>query len=231
MTPATAAPPGNNGTVKVDELDLAGGPGGPPGADNDPHIADCVGQIEWYGFDEGAQAATATFEVHAPTAGTGGAGAPSEVVLETAIEGDGPGVPNAGADLDGRLPFDLSSLLSNYQPHPQQGWHVRLTVVTTFAQGSDVKHKVFWIEACGTADPQPAQTPGSDPAPGPETAVPPAAVVTTTTTAPVQVQGVQQTRVLARTGSSDGALVLVAGGLVVAGLGLVRLGSARRSGT
>ena len=38
----------------------------------------------------------------------------------------------------------------------QQGFHVKLTVHVTGSQGSDAKHKVFWIEPCSQAASPPA---------------------------------------------------------------------------
>src|SRR3954470_23915833 len=60
---ASANPPGNNGTVKVegetfDSLH-----------DNDPHVG-CQLLIQWYGFDAGARTTTVTFDAQPPT-GTG----------------------------------------------------------------------------------------------------------------------------------------------------------------
>ncbi len=137
-----AAGNGNNGTIKVDEQGLENGPGGPNS--NDPHI-DCAGRIEWYGFDENA-VSDVTFEVQAPTANTAPAGAPTSTTYSDVpiVDGDGPG----GTSLDGQLDFDLSDLLASYQPHPKQGYHVKVTAETTDSRGSDVKHKVFWVQPC-----------------------------------------------------------------------------------
>ena len=60
---ASADPPGNNGTVKLDGLDLNDGPGhtGKPNdpdetdPDNDPHLK-CGFQLEFFNFDTGEQA-------------------------------------------------------------------------------------------------------------------------------------------------------------------------------
>ena len=142
LTPVAAAP-GNNGTIKVDEQGLENGPGAPNS--NDPHI-DCAGRVEWYGFDEGVQSSDVIFEVQAPTISTGAEDAPTAQTYEdvAVVDGDGPG----GTSLDGTLDFDLSPLLAHYQPHPKQGYHVKVTAHTTFSQGSDVKHKVFWVQPC-----------------------------------------------------------------------------------
>ena len=44
--------------------------------------------------------------------------------------------------------YDLSTRSQAFEPHPQQGWHVKLTVNNDGSQGSDVKHKVFWVTGC-----------------------------------------------------------------------------------
>jgi LPXTG-motif cell wall-anchored protein len=52
--------------------------------------------------------------------------------------------------LDASKTYDLTSLLAAFEPHPQQGWHVKLTVNADGSQGADVKHKVFWVTGCET---------------------------------------------------------------------------------
>lgn len=44
--PASPNPPGNNGTIKVDDLPFDDHP------DNEPHVG-CTFQADFYGFDEG----------------------------------------------------------------------------------------------------------------------------------------------------------------------------------
>lgn len=143
--PAVAAggdPPGNNGTVKIAEL---GDMDAPP--DNDPHVG-CTFTVEWYGFDQGPDIISdVTFEMQAPT---------SDVVLDV----DGPaqvfvgGDPASGAGtptgLDGR---EVYTLMFHGDPHPVQGYHVKLTVHTPGSQGSDKKSKVFWVQGCQAPPP------------------------------------------------------------------------------
>ena len=50
---ASADPPGNNGTVKVDGEEFDDHP------DNEPHVG-CIFQIDWYGFDEGVRISSRT---------------------------------------------------------------------------------------------------------------------------------------------------------------------------
>ncbi len=53
-----------------------------------------------------------------------------------------------------RAPRPASTGSSEYtlafdgEPHAQQGYHVKLTVHTPYSQGSDTKHKVYWVEGC-----------------------------------------------------------------------------------
>jgi hypothetical protein len=135
---AGADPPGNNGTVKVDGVVFDDDP------NNEPHV-DCIFQIDWYGFDEGDFFSHVTFEVHPPT------GKPV-ILLEDDVfigEDDNSG-GGSEAGLDASETYDLSTVLQDFEPHPQQGWHVKLTVNNDGSQGADVKHKVFWVSGCET---------------------------------------------------------------------------------
>lgn len=57
---ASAAPPGNNGTIKVD------GQAFDQGHDNEPHPG-CTFRLTFFGFDAGADTAAVTFDAQAPT--------------------------------------------------------------------------------------------------------------------------------------------------------------------
>jgi LPXTG-motif cell wall-anchored protein len=135
---ASADPPGNNGTVKVDGIEFDDHP------DNEPHVG-CIFQIDWYGFDEGDLFSDVTFEVHPPT------GKPEVILTDEVFIGED---DNSGggseAGLDASETYDLTDLLQGFDPHPQQGWHVKLTVNNDGSQGADVKHKVFWVSGCET---------------------------------------------------------------------------------
>jgi hypothetical protein len=135
---ASADPPGNNGTVKVDGEEFDDHP------DNEPHVG-CIFQIDWYGFDEGDLFSDVTFEVHPPT------GKP-EVILtdEVFIGEDSNSGGGSEAGLDASETYDLTDVLQGFEPHPNQGWHVKLTVNNDGSQGADVKHKVFWVSGCET---------------------------------------------------------------------------------
>jgi len=129
-------PPGNNGTVKIDgeEFDIH--------PDNEPHVG-CLFQVDFYGYDEGDLNADVTFEVWPPTGGQ------VPILNDTVFIGED---DNSGggseAGLDAERDYDLSTALAGFDQHPQQGWHVKLTVNAEGSQGADVKHKVFWVTEC-----------------------------------------------------------------------------------
>jgi len=129
-----ANPPGNNGTVKVDGEDIDGQQNA-----NEPHVG-CDFSIEWYGFDADA-VSTVTFETQPPTG--------SRQLLTDVVQLDGDDNSGGGSPegLDAVAYYYLDFNNQDYL-HPQQGYHVYLTVNTTGSQGSDVKHKVFWVTDC-----------------------------------------------------------------------------------
>lgn len=131
---------GNNGTVKIAEADEVGTPS------NDPHVS-CSFAIEWYGYDEGSEfVSTVSFESQAPTAD-----ATISVTGSTSVfvGGDAAG---GGTDLDAREVYTLSFTGT---PHPQQGFHVKVTTTTPGSQGSDHKFKTFWVQPCQTGPTDP----------------------------------------------------------------------------
>lgn len=158
--PATAGshnPPGNNGTIKVDDRPFDSAP------DNEPHVG-CDFQIDFYGFDEGEDLnADVTFTAHPPTGGG------ETLLTDEVFIGEDPA--GGGTDLDASVTYDLSDRLASYEPHDQQGYHVKLTINADGSQGADTKQKVFWIEGCED------ESPGDDTSP--TTTTPP-----TTTTIP-----------------------------------------------
>jgi hypothetical protein len=135
--PEKGDPPGNNGTVKI----------APPGEDdgtpdNNPHPG-CTFQIEWYGFDEGSDVwSTVAFEMQSPTSDVDLSGTAPEKVF---VGGDPATGAGTETGLDGMQEYTLSF---DGEPHAKQGYHVKLTVQTPYSQGSDTKHKVFWVEGC-----------------------------------------------------------------------------------
>jgi hypothetical protein len=131
-------PPGNNGTVKVDDVPFDDHP------DNQPHVG-CSFQIDLYGYDQGDLEAQVTFEAHPPTQRAGD----DQVLLTDSVfigEDDNSG-GGSEAGLDASVTYTLD--LTGIEPHPVQGFHVKLTVNAEGSQGADVKHKVFWVTGCG----------------------------------------------------------------------------------
>ena len=133
----TNGPPGNNGTVKIDGTAFDSHP------NNEPHVG-CVFEVDFYGFDEGDLNADVTFAVQPPT---GKAKVLRTDTLPIGEDDNGGGGSEAGHDASRE--YDLSSaLVGVYEEHPQQGYHVKLTVNADGSQGADTKHKVFWVRDC-----------------------------------------------------------------------------------
>jgi hypothetical protein len=220
------APAGNNGTVKINDSAVDDGP------NNEPHVA-CTFWVNFYGYDAGTQSASMTFEPWAPT---GGGSATTLSTSWTSAERTG------GNQLDKAYgPVDLSAALAGITPHPQQGYHVKLTVHVTGSQGSDVKHKVFWIQPCETsAPPAVGSTEGGTTAPEVEgthtekssNASVEAVSTTRALAAPVKTEVLgevitRQPSNLARTGLGVTAMVLWALALLGLGILLVRASRTR----
>ncbi|WP_421119660.1 hypothetical protein ACE2AJ_20240 [Aquihabitans daechungensis] len=129
-------PPGANGTVKVDRVEFDTAP------NNQPHVG-CSFQIDFYGFDQGAYNAGVDFSVQPPTGKFTSIRTDSVFIGEDAAGG--------GVDLDAERTYDLTDALAPYAPHPNQGYHVKLTVSAPGAGGKvATKHKVFWVQGCET---------------------------------------------------------------------------------
>jgi len=129
-------PPGNNGTIKVDDTPFDDAP------NNEPHVG-CEFQVDFYGYDEGDLTADVTFVVHPPT------GADTVLLTDEVFIGEDDnsgGGSEAGLDASETYTLDLTG----FEPHPQQGFHVKLTINAEGSQGADVKHKVFWTTGCET---------------------------------------------------------------------------------
>src|SRR5215218_4293030 len=121
-TPAFADPPGNNGTIKIDDVPFDDHP------DNEPHVG-CTFQVDFYGFDEGDLDATVTFEAHPPT------GPVQTLLTDTVAIGEDDnsgGGSEAGLDASATYTLDFTGI----EPHPQQGFHVKLTVNAEGSQGA-----------------------------------------------------------------------------------------------
>ena len=84
------------------------------------------------------------------------------------------GGSEAGLDAVETYTLDFTGI----EPHPSQGFHVKLTINAEGSQGADVKHKVFWVEGCARTptdrrsrrrDDQAARRPTATPTNGPKT--------------------------------------------------------------
>ncbi|MEA2650375.1 MAG: hypothetical protein QOI85_96 [Chloroflexota bacterium] len=152
---AAKNPPGNNGTVKIDGLEWDNHP------DNEPHVG-CIFEVDFYGFDDGVGNAEVIFEAHPPT----GHGTLAVKSVDIGQDDNSGGGSEAGWDASVRV--NLTDALSGYPIHPQQGYHVKMTVHAPGSQGADTKHKVFWVGPCDSEPLTPPTTPPSNP-PGGET--------------------------------------------------------------
>jgi hypothetical protein len=152
-TPAFADPLGNNGTIKIDNVVFDDHP------DNEPHVG-CTFQVDFYGYDKGDLFADVTFESHEPTG-------PVQVLLTDTVfigeDDNSGGGSQAGLDASRTYTLDFDAI----EPHPQQGFHVKLTINADGSQGADVKHKVFWVEGCPTPTPTPTPSKSHTPTPSP----------------------------------------------------------------
>jgi hypothetical protein len=127
-------PPGNNGTIKIDDVVFDDAP------NNEPHVG-CTFQVDFYGYDQGDLFADVTFTVHPPT------GQAVVLLTDTVFIGEDDnsgGGSEAGLDASETYTLDFTG----FEPHPQQGFHVKLTINADGSQGADVKHKVFWVTGC-----------------------------------------------------------------------------------
>ena len=164
---AAPNPPGNNGTIKIDDAPFDDHP------NNEPHVG-CEFQVDFYGYDEGDLDAEVTFTAHPPT------GPPEVLLTDTVFIGEDDnsgGGSEAGLDASATYTLDLSGI----EPHPIQGHHVKLTINAEGSQGADVKHKVFWVTGC---EPPPTTTTSTTTSTT-TTTVPPTTTTTSTTTTTV----------------------------------------------
>jgi hypothetical protein len=137
-------PPGNNGTVKIEGLNIDSIP------DNNPHQG-CFFTIEFRGYDEGDLNATYSLDAQPPS------GQGVNVTSGSTFIGEDPA--GGANDLDATVVIDLSAFdLTGLMEHPQQGFHLKLTVHAEGSIGADVKYKVFWVTGCPTYPASPTQT-------------------------------------------------------------------------
>jgi hypothetical protein len=215
--PAGADPKGNNGTIKIDGVALQGG------QSNEPHV-DCRFNLEFFGYDQGNLNASISFALQAPTRRAAG----SQVLLTDSLPIGGD--PAGGAtDPDASKEYQLD--FTGVNPHPQQGYHVKVTIHADGSQGADTKHKVFWVQPCEvttttTTTTTTTSTTSTTPTTTAASTTPTTTEIlgvqeTTTNSTPTQVLGEQLERAaLPRTGTGIaglaflGGLALVLGGLI-----------------
>lgn len=135
---------GNRGHIQLS----SDGEAFPP--NNEPHLP-CVFYVNFYDFREGTEEAEVIFTAQPPSGGPGtplGDYSPRTVTLDAQDE--------PGVTLNASQEYDLTDAVAGLERHPQQGYHIKLTVVTTPEDVSaDEKHHVFWIN-CGETPPAPA---------------------------------------------------------------------------
>lgn len=148
--PASAKPAGNNGTVKIDGEPFDSHP------NNEPHVG-CTFQVDFYGFDEGDLYADVIFEAKAPS-GSGVLLTDSVFIGEDDKSGGG---SEGGLDASVEYTLDVTGLTE----HPQQGYHVKLTIHADGSKGADTKHKTFWVTGCEPPCEDPPTDPPTDPEP------------------------------------------------------------------
>src|SRR4051794_20310655 len=141
-------PPGNNGTVFIHDV------AGDHSPHNVPHVP-CTFYADFFGFDQGQQV-TVSFAGQAPT----GKGIALGGSWTGTVSDDDAG--GAGQDFDLELPFSADTLgvTSLGAPHPKQGYHVKMTVLTNEPGGK--KSKVFWIAPCADTPAPPASGGGEE---------------------------------------------------------------------
>ena len=131
-------PPGNNGTIKIDGVAFDQHP------NNEPHVG-CTFQVDFYGYDQGDLFADVLFADHPPTAQGGLSVTSGSLHVFIGEDDNSGGGSEAGLDHE-----ETYTLAFTGQPHPIQGFHVKLTIHADGSKGADTKHKVFWVTGCGS---------------------------------------------------------------------------------
>jgi LPXTG-motif cell wall-anchored protein len=203
---AQDAPAGNNGTIKVDGVDFDTHP------NNEPHPG-CIFQIDFYGFDALTDV-TMVFDAQPPTGGF------EEIYTESGtLDDDDNSGGGSEAGLDGQFTIDLSDELASSEPHPNQGYHVKLTITADDHDetGAQSKHKVFWVDGCGdTGGTTGGNTDGTTGVLGTSGTID--GGTTGGDVAPqTQVKGAVVRNELPRTGDNDASLAIIGAGLIAIG--------------
>lgn len=213
--PAQADPKGNNGTIKIDGVALKAGQA------NEPHV-DCRFNLEFFGYDQGNLNASISFALQAPTRRASG----SQVLLTDSLP---IGEDQAGGATDPDASQEYQLDFTGVNPHPQQGYHVKVTIHAGGSQGADTKHKVFWVQPCEvtttttttTSTTTTSTTTTTLTSTTPTTAAVLGVQETTAGSTPTQVLGEQLERAaLPRTGTGVAGLAFL-GGLALALGGLI----------
>ncbi len=142
-------PPGNNGTIKIDDVPFDQHP------NNEPHVG-CTFQVDFYGYDQGDLNAEVMFADHPPTADGGLTVTSGALVVFIGEDSKAGGGSQAGLDAE-----ETYTLAFTGTPHPKQGFHVKLTIHADGSKGADTKHKVFWVTGCGPTTPPTTTIPTS----------------------------------------------------------------------
>jgi hypothetical protein len=185
----SSSPPGNNGTIKIDQTVLVAS--GKVDHANHPHVS-CQFALSFFGFDLGQQTADVTFTAQPPS-GRFTTVTPTMGPSTFTFNGLG-----AGNSLDASKAYELD--VSGLTAQPQQGYHIKVTVDVTGSIGADEKYKVFWYEPCG-APPTTTTTllSGGGGQTGGSTTTTTTTVPTTTTTVPATTTTVPTTTTTAPT--------------------------------
>lgn len=212
---ANAQAPGNNGTVKIENVDVDSTDD--ENNANRPHVA-CPFAVRWYGYDEGTRAFAMSFEAQMPS-GTG-----TVAVLSGPTAGAFGG-GGSGDQLDHEEVYELDT--TGLTEQENQGFHIKLTVTTDGSQGNDTKSKAFWMTACAT---EPTESPTPSESPTIEPSVLPTVIESSPSVSPsvLGVKIVKPPSALPHTGPSTNALIALVGAvLIVTGSGLVYGGRER----
>jgi len=187
LASAAPNPPGNNGTIKVDDVPFDDLP------NNEPHVG-CTFQVDFYGYDEGNLNAEVLFEAHPPTLRPGD----DQVLLQDTVfigeDDNSGGGSEAGLDASETYTLDFTGI----EPHPNQGFHVRLTIQADGSQGADEKHKEFWVTGC----PPVTTTTTSTTTSSTTSTTAPTTTSTTTTTLPTSSTGASTSSTTSSTSST-----------------------------
>jgi hypothetical protein len=211
--PAAADPPGNNGTVKIEEADV-------DSVDDDnnanhPHVA-CPFAVRWYGYDEGTQTTEVAFAAQMPS----GTAAVPMTAGRASFTFDGHG-PGDQVDHTEVYELDVAGLVEQ----ENQGYHIKATITTTGSQGNDTKHKVFWMSACAEETPTPTPSVSPSETPSVEPSVLPTVIESPTVTPSVLGVKIVKPGQLPFTGPAwAGPLAAFGFGLVLTGAGLLVAG-------